>query len=65
MTETYLARFVGGPLDGREQWWPEPTGEPRQTVTHVHLHEGPKIEHHYDLEYHPAEGWRYQLRNRD
>lgn len=62
MTETYLARFIGGPLDGREQWWSEPDGAPRQTVTHVHLHEGPKIEHHYDLAYQPGEGWRYQLR---
>ena len=62
MTIPYVARFVGGPLDGREEIWSRPMDEPRQTITHVHLHDGPKIEHHYDLHHTDKFGWEYRLR---
>ena len=42
--------FVGGPLDGRVEIRPAQLGAPLQTVTHVHLHDGPKVVHRYDLE---------------
>jgi hypothetical protein len=40
---------VGGPLDGRVEIRPARHGEPLPTVTHVHLHDGPKVVHRYDL----------------
>ncbi|GGS50349.1 MULTISPECIES: hypothetical protein [Actinokineospora] len=61
MTDPYLVRYVGGPLDGRVDTLTAPT-EPRETVTHVHLHEGPKIVHHYDLSYAVELGCEYRLR---
>ncbi len=42
--------YVGGPLDGRVEIRPARHGEPLPTVTHVHLHEGPKVVHRYDLQ---------------
>jgi hypothetical protein len=54
-------RFFGGPLDGRvlELGDAEPV---RGTVMrHVHLHEGPKIETHYSLDYTTESGWEYRL----
>jgi hypothetical protein len=62
VTEPYLVRYVGGPLDGRVDTLPELPEEPRDTVTHVHLHEGPKIVHHYDLCYAVEYGCEYRVR---
>ena len=42
--------YVGGPLDGRVEIRAARHGEPLPTVTHVHLHGGPKVVHRYDLE---------------
>jgi hypothetical protein len=42
--------FVGGPLDGRVEIRAARHGNPLPTVTHVHLHDGPKVVHRYDLE---------------
>jgi hypothetical protein len=42
--------FVGGPLDGRVEIRAARHGKPLPTVTHVHLHGGPKVVHRYDLE---------------
>ncbi|SHG70301.1 hypothetical protein SAMN05444320_112114 [Streptoalloteichus hindustanus] len=61
-SQTYLARFVGGPLDGRWETFSGSSGSPLPTVTHVHLHNGPKILHHYDLRYTAEQGWEYRLR---
>jgi hypothetical protein len=41
--------YVGGPLDGRVEIRAARHGEPLPTVTHVHLHAGPKVVHRYDL----------------
>lgn len=41
--------YVGGPLDGRVEIRAARHGEPLPTVTHVHLHGGPKVVHRYDL----------------
>jgi hypothetical protein len=54
--------FVGGPLDGRVQIWPARHGEPVPTITHVHLHGGPKVVHRYDLERLTDQGGVYHLR---
>ncbi|MFC6094616.1 hypothetical protein [Saccharothrix lopnurensis] len=62
MTQAYVVRFVGGPLDGRVDSRTGPPASPKQTVTHVHLHGGPKIVHHYDLEYAVEYGCEYRLR---
>ena len=42
--------FVGGPLDGRVEIRAARHGEPLPVITHVHLHDGPKVVHRYDLE---------------
>jgi hypothetical protein len=42
--------FVGGPLDGRVEIRAARHGEPLPMITHVHLHDGPKVVHRYDLE---------------
>jgi hypothetical protein len=42
--------FVGGPLDGRVEIREARHGEPLPTITHVHLHDGPKVVHRYDLQ---------------
>jgi hypothetical protein len=41
--------FVGGPLDGRVEIRAARHGDPLPTITHVHLHGGPKVVHRYDL----------------
>ena len=41
--------FVGGPLDGRVEIRAARHGDPLPTVTHVHLHDGPKVVSRYDL----------------
>jgi hypothetical protein len=61
MTERHTARFVGGPLDGREDELPECRAVPGNIVTHTYLHAGPKIEAFYRL-HHTDEGrWEYRL----
>jgi hypothetical protein len=62
VTKEYVVRYVGGPLDGRVDTLPELPEQPRDTVTHVHLHEGPKIVHHYDLCYAVEYGCEYRVR---
>jgi hypothetical protein len=42
--------YIGGPLDGRVEVRAARHGDPLPTVTHVHLHDGPKVVHRYDLE---------------
>jgi hypothetical protein len=49
-TEDAVLLFVGGPLDGRVEIRASRHGKPLPTVTHVHLHDGPKVVHRYDLE---------------
>ncbi|GAA3848431.1 hypothetical protein GCM10022243_13100 [Saccharothrix violaceirubra] len=65
MTHAYVVRYVGGPLDGRVDSVPRPAESPKPTVTHVHLHGGPKIVHHYDLRYAVEYGCEYHLRTED
>ncbi|TQM80093.1 hypothetical protein FHX81_2416 [Saccharothrix saharensis] len=65
MTQAYVVRFVGGPLDGRVDSHAKAPDAPKQTVTHVHLHGGPKIVHHYDLQYAVEYGCEYRLRVED
>jgi len=48
--EDAVLLFLGGPLDGRVEIRPARHGEPLPTVTHVHLHDGPKVVHRYDLQ---------------
>ena len=48
-TEDAVLLFVGGPLDGRVEIRAARHGEPLPTITHVHLHGGPKVVHRYDL----------------
>ena len=62
MTHAYVVRFVGGPLDGRVDSMAKPPSDPKQTLTHVHLHGGPKIVHHYDLHEVAGHGGEYRLR---
>ena len=45
-----MLQFVGGPLDGRVEIRPAEQGDPLPVITHVHLHDGPKVVHRYDLE---------------
>ena len=49
-SEDAVLLFVGGPLDGRVEIRAARHGEPLPTVTHVHLHDGPKVVHRYDLQ---------------
>jgi hypothetical protein len=49
-TDDAVLLFVGGPLDGRVEIRAARHGEPLPTVTHVHLHDGAKVVHRYDLE---------------
>jgi len=42
--------LLGGPLAGRVVVGAGRHGDPLPTVTHVHLHGGPKVVHRYDLE---------------
>ena len=50
VSQPYVVRYVGGPLDGRVDSHARPPEAPKQTVTHVHLHDGPKVVHRYDLQ---------------
>jgi hypothetical protein len=61
MTERYTARFVGGPLDGREDHLPVARAVPGNIVTHTHLHAGPKIETFYRLHHTDEGGWEYHM----
>jgi hypothetical protein len=54
--------FVGGPLDGRVEIRPARHGKPLPTVTHVHLHDGPKVVHRYDLQTSTDSAGVYQVR---
>jgi len=54
--------FVGGPLDGRVEIRPAEQGEPLPTITHVYLHDGPKVVHRYDLEPLTGQAAVYNLR---
>jgi hypothetical protein len=56
--------FVGGPLDGRVEIRAARHGEPLPTVTHVHLSDGPKVVHRYDLQPLPGSTGVYHLRPR-
>ncbi|GAA3054012.1 hypothetical protein GCM10010464_18380 [Pseudonocardia yunnanensis] len=53
--------FVGGPLDGRVHTR-EPSEPAPCTVRYTHLHDGPKIVHHYDLHEVAGHGGEYRLR---
>jgi hypothetical protein len=57
--------FVGGPLDGRVEIRAARHGEPLPTITHVHLHGGPKVVHRYDLESLTDQAGVYHLRQPD
>ena len=53
--------FVGGPLDGRVQT--RPAAEPApSSIRYVHLHDGPKIVHYYDLTEVAGHGGEYRFR---
>lgn len=54
--------FVGGPLDGRVEIRAARHGDPLPTVTHVHLHDGPKVVSRYDLHPLPGQAGVYHLR---
>ncbi|MGY5885210.1 hypothetical protein ACJTNH_16270 [Modestobacter lacusdianchii] len=56
--------FVGGPLDGRVEIREARHGEPLPTITHVHLHGGPKVVHRYDLQSLTGSAGVYHLRPR-
>jgi hypothetical protein len=62
-SQPYVVRFVGGPLDGRVDTLDRLRAEPLGTVTHVHLNDGPKIVHHYDLQYAVEYGCEYRVRS--
>lgn len=55
------ARFLGGPLDGREQSLPDANAFDGAVVTHVFLHGGPKIETQYRLSQDGLGGWEYRV----
>jgi hypothetical protein len=54
--------FVGGPLDGRVEVRAARHGAPLPTVTHVYLHDGPKVVSRYDLQPLPGAAGVYHLR---
>ncbi len=56
--------FVGGPLDGRVEIREARHGDPLPTITHVHLHGGPKVVHRYDLQSLTGTAGVYHLRPR-
>jgi hypothetical protein len=60
--EDAVLLFVGGPLDGRVEIREARHGEPLPTITHVHLHGGPKVVHRYDLESLTEQTGVYHLR---
>ena len=61
-TEDTVLLFLGGPLDGRVEIREARHGEPLPTITHVHLHGGPKVVHRYDLESLTEQTGVYHLR---
>jgi hypothetical protein len=61
-TEDAVLQFVGGPLDGRVEVREARHGAPLPTITHVHLHAGPKVVHRYDLQSLDGRAGVYQLR---
>ncbi|TYP84746.1 hypothetical protein BD833_1136 [Blastococcus xanthinilyticus] len=61
-TDGAVLLFVGGPLDGRVQIREARHGDPLPTVTHVHLHGGPKVVHRYDLQVVGEQAGIYHLR---
>ena len=61
-TEDAVLLFIGGPLDGRVEIRAARHGEPLPTITHVHLHGGPKVVHRYDLESLTEQTGVYHLR---
>jgi hypothetical protein len=60
-TDRAVYWFVGGPLDGRVHTR-EPADPAPAVVRHVHLHDGPKIVHVYDLHEVAGHGGEYRLR---
>ena len=60
--EDAVLLFVGGPLDGRVEIRAARHGDPLPTVTHVHLHGGPKVVHRYDLRSLTGQTGVYHLR---
>jgi hypothetical protein len=64
-TEDAVLLFVGGPLDGRVEIRAARHGEPLPTVTHVHLHDGPKVVHRYDLQPLAEQAGVYNVRPRE
>ncbi|SNS92931.1 hypothetical protein SAMN04488107_4333 [Geodermatophilus saharensis] len=60
--EDAVLLFVGGPLDGRVEIRAARHGDPLPTVTHVHLHDGPKVVSRYDLHPLPGQAGVYHLR---
>lgn len=65
MSRQYVVRYVGGPLDGRVDTLDDVVEPPRETVRYTHLHGGPKIVHHYDLQYAVEYGCEYRVRADD
>lgn len=63
-TQDAVLLFVGGPLDGRVEIREARHGEPLPTITHVHLHGGPKVVHRYDLTPLGPQAGVYHLRPR-
>jgi hypothetical protein len=63
--EDAVLLFVGGPLDGRVEIRAARHGEPLPTVTHVHLHDGPKVVHRYDLQPLAEQAGIYTVRARE
>ena len=63
-TDDTVLLFVGGPLDGRVEVREARHGEPLPTITHVHLHGGPKVVHRYDLQTLTDSAGVYHLRPR-
>ncbi|HWC78712.1 MAG TPA: hypothetical protein VG756_01995 [Pseudonocardiaceae bacterium] len=53
------AEFVGGPLDGRREPLAAAKSVVGNIVTHVHLHDGPKIETRYRLDRAEDGAWIY------
>jgi len=54
-------RFIGGPLDGREQELRDSEAVHGRLLRHIHLHEGPKIVTRYQLHRTPDGTWEYRL----
>ena len=63
--EDAVLLFVGGPLDGRVEIREARHGDPLPTITHVHLHGGPKVVHRYDLQSLTDSAGVYHVRPRE